>query len=346
MGAAHPSAAGAARPDPAQIFQSINAYQQSAALRAAIELDVFTAIGEGRQTPAELAERCQASERGVRILCDYLTVAGLLGKQDGGYRLTTDSAMFLDRSSPAYLGSVVHFLQSPELRKAFDDLTTAVRQGSTAMDGQGSLEPESPRWVEFARHMAPMMQPPADWIAGMVEQGSVPGKPLRVLDIAAGHGLFGISIASRLPQAQIVALDWANVLEVARENAAKRGVADRYRTIAGDAFGAEFGSGYDLVLLTNFLHHFDLPTNTTFLKKVRAALRPGGRAITLEFIPNEDRVSPPMPATFPLIMLAMTPHGDAYTFAQYQRLFADGGFAGLELKTHPVLPQQVLIART
>src|SRR6185312_5028293 len=107
------------------------------------------------------------------------------------------------------------------------------------------------------------------------------------------HGLFGISFAKNNPQAEIHAVDWKAVLEVARENAQQATVADRYHTIEGSAFDVEFGIGYDLVLITNFLHHFDPPTNETLLRKVHAALAEGGRAVTLEFIPNDDRISPP-----------------------------------------------------
>src|SRR6185369_2508977 len=95
----------------------------------------------------------------------------------------------------------------------------------------------------------------------------------------------------------------------------------RFETIPGSAFTADFGSGYDLVLLTNFLHHFDVPTNEALLRKVHAALKPGGRAVTLEFVPNEDRVSPPVAAEFSLMMLGNTPAGDAYTFSELDRMF-------------------------
>ena len=114
-----------------------------------------------------------------------------------------------------------------------------------------------------------------------------------MLDIAAGHGIFGIVIAQRNPQAEIVAVDWAGVLSVATENAAKMGVAARHKALPGDAFSADLGTGYDVALMTNFLHHFDAATCTTLLKKVAASLKPGGRIAVLEFVPNDDRVSPP-----------------------------------------------------
>ena len=156
------------------------------------------------------------------------------------------------------------------------------------------------------------------------------GEWWRVLDIAAGHGVYGITIARQNPNARIVALDWENVLKVARENAQAAGVADRFSTIAGSAFDVDFDGAYDLVLLPNFLHHFDPPTCEKLLRKVRAALRPGGRAVAVEFVPNDDRVSPPMPANFSLVMLATTPAGDAYTFREYAEMFRHAGFTHCE----------------
>ena len=135
---------------------------------------------------------------------------------------------------------------------------------------------------------------------------------------------------------EIYALDWPNVLKVASANAEKAGVTKRFHTIPGSAFEVDYGSDYDLVLITNFLHHFDPPTCIRFLKKVHAALKPEGKAITLEFVPNEDRVTPPISAAFSLIMLASTPLGDAYTFRELEEMFLDAGFSRCTL--HPLEP--------
>jgi len=210
------------------------------------------------------------------------------------------------------------------------------------MPGEGTVAPENPIWVEFARSMAPLMMIPAEAIAQIVGGDTV--RKCRVLDIAAGHGLFGITIARHNAQAEIVALDWASVLEVAKENARKAGIESRYATIPGSAFEADFGGGYDIVLLTNFLHHFDIPTCEALLKKVHTALAPGGRAVTLEFVPNDDRVSPPEAAFFSLIMLGSTPHGDAYTFAEFDRMFCNAGFARSEHIRPEQTPESVIVS--
>jgi SAM-dependent methyltransferase len=323
-------------------FQTINAHMRTEALKAAIELEVFTAIGEGNTTVAEIAKRCQASEKGIRVLCDYLTIMEMLNKKDGNYTLTLDSSVFLDKRSPAYLGGATEFLCSPMLTDGSKRMTEAVRIGGTAMENDGTIGPDHPIWVKFARGMAAMMAMPAQLMAKLVDPNA--DRKLKILDVAAGHGLYGISFATKNPQAEVTALDWKAVLEVAKENAQKAGVADRYRTIAGSAFDVEFGSDYDLILLTNFLHHFDAPTNETLLRKVHAALADGGRAVTLEFVPNDDRVTPPDTAGFSLIMLTGTPSGDAYTFSELERMCANAGFSRSTLYPLPPTMQQVVIS--
>lgn len=336
------STSAAQQPTPQLFFQTINAHQRTEALKAAIELEVFTAIGEGKTTAADLAKRCQTSEKGMRVLCDYLTIMEMLTKKDDHYALTLDSSVFLDKRSPAYLGGATEFLCSPMLTEGFKHLAEAVRRGGTAMDNDGTIGPDHPVWVKFARGMAPMMALPAQLMAKLVDPNA--DRKLKILDIAAGHGLFGISFATNNQQAEITALDWKAVLEVAKENAQNAGVGDRYQTIEGSAFDVDFGSGYDLVLLTNFLHHFDPPTCESLLRKVRAALTDGGRAVTLEFVPNDDRVTPPDAAGFSLVMLAGTPSGDAYTFAELERMFANAGFSRSTMQQLPPTIQQVVIS--
>jgi 2-polyprenyl-3-methyl-5-hydroxy-6-metoxy-1,4-benzoquinol methylase len=333
---------GQEQPNPTLILETLNAFQRSAALKAAIELDVFTAIGEGNETPVGVAKRCGISERGARILCDYLTIAGLLVKTDGVYALSRDAAAFLDRRSPACLGSIADFITMPQNIDLFMNLTETLRRRGSNLENRAATEPENPIWVEFARSMMRLMVLPARIIAGMV--GAESGQKWKVLDIAAGHGVFGITIAEQNPNAEIFALDSAGVLGVAQKNAESAGVSSRYHLLPGSAFHVEFGSGYDIILLTNFLHHFDIPTNESLLRKVHAALAPHGRAVTLEFVPNEDRVTPPAAAAFSMIMLGQTIGGDAYTFSEYERMFRNAGFSSSELRPLPG-PESVVISR-
>jgi SAM-dependent methyltransferase len=319
------------------------AYQRTAALKAAVDLNVFGALGEEPRDAASIARHCSASERGIRILCDFLCIHGILLKQNGGYRHSPVSAAFLDPRSPACLASTAQFLSNKALREPFDDLEKIVRTGRTVMPGEGTVEPENPVWVQFAESMGPMMGPVAGPLGAAVLQGQT--GPTHVLDIAAGHGLFGIEIAKQNPQARVTGLDWAPVLRVALENARKAGVQDRYDMLPGSAFDVNFGGPYDAVLLTNFLHHFDVATCVSLLKKVRSALKPGGRVAALEFVPNEDRISPPMPAAFSLTMLASTASGDAYTLSELTAMYKDAGFGNVTSLPIANSPHTIVMGR-
>lgn len=333
------------QPSPELLFETINGFQRTAAIKSAIELDLFTAIAEGANTAAAAAKKCKASERGMRILCDYLTVLGFLTKSDGRYALTVDSATFLDKRSPAYIGSIAKFLTLPEgMVDQYQDMAATVRKGGTITSEEGTVAPENPIWVEFARSMMPMMVPPAQAIAGILEKELSGSGNKRVLDVAAGHGIFGITLAQRFQNVEVTALDWKSVLEVAKENAKQRGVSNRYKTAPGSAFEVDPGKNFDAVLLTNFLHHFDIPTCEKLLRKFHAALKPGGMVAILEFVPNEDRVTPPMAAGFAFIMLASTPSGDAYTQAEYKAMLRNSGFSSPQFHSTPG-PETVIIAK-
>src|SRR5437879_13516340 len=213
---------------PSVVFQAFVGYQKTEALRAAVDLDLFTAIGAGAATAKAIAARCAASERGVRILSDFLVVHRLLTKDGDRYGLTPAAAMFLDRSSPGCIAPAIHFLAAPHVMGGFAQLTTAVRSGRAAV-GDEPLSPDHPMWVEFARSMAPLAGLTAELLANLLEASAA--SPWKVLDIAAGHGLFGITLARHNPKAEIRELDWQNALAGAEEHARPAGRPDRFPTL-------------------------------------------------------------------------------------------------------------------
>src|SRR5258708_5387931 len=247
------------RPTPEHIFNTLSAYQQSAALKAGIELDLFTVSADGAKTCGLVDAKTGAAERGVRILCDYLTLHGFLTKEAERYALTQESGVFLNRHSPACLASMADFLGNPWHKKNFDALAEAVRKGGTAGAVGDNTKPNDELWINFARSMAPLTIPAAEFIAELT--GTAEGKPCE-----------------------------------------------------------------------------------TLMRRVHAALKPAGKAVTLEFVPNEDRVTPPMSAAFSLVMLAGTDTGDAYTFKQYEKMFGNVGFVKTTQHSIPDSPQQLLLS--
>ena len=324
--------------NPGRIHQLLTSYQLAMAVKGAIDLDLFTHVAAGATTVPSLASRCRASEKGIRVLCDYLTVHGLLTKTNGAYAVSPDIAPLLDRASTMYMGSVAGFFTHPAMIARYNDVAALVRNGG-AIDH--TLAPNDEIWVEFARRMAPMFALPARTAASLL---AASGAPMRVLDIAAGHGLFGIEIALINPQAEVTFQDWPNVLEVTREHAIERGLSDRFELMPGNAFEVDFGHGYDLALLPNFLHHFDHAANIALLNKVCTALEPDGRVAIIEFVPNEDRISPPDGALFAMRMLGTTPSGDAYTLAEFQQMLGEAGFDVSDVRRLSPAPQTLIVA--
>ncbi len=322
------------------VFETLQAHQRTSALRAGIELKLFTAIAAGARTPEALAPVCGASPKGLRILCDYLTIIGFLSKDASGYALSQDSQLFLVESSPAYMGGMVSFLFHPFMEQGLRNITGAVRKGGTTLPAEGSVSEDNPVWVDFARGMAPMTAPSA----GLVAQLTAGSGQMKVLDIAAGHGMFGLTIAQHNPAAEIYALDWKNVLAVAHENAVKLGVADRWHPIEGSAFTADYGSGYELALVTNFIHHFDIPTNIGLLEKVRAAMKPAAKMVIVEMAVHDDRITPPGAGLFAMSMLTTTVSGDAFSQREIESMCTRAGFHDVTHHAVPSTPQTVTVA--
>ncbi|MFN2459505.1 MAG: methyltransferase [Candidatus Velthaea sp.] len=326
------------QPNPARIFDTLlYSYARAEALKAAIELDLFTAIAEGSRDPVSLAERCAAASRGIRTLCDFLVVNGFLTKTGGEYALTPDTRTFLDKHSPAYLGSVAQFMAHRHNAERSATLLESVRKGSCVRDVVDDVDD----WVTFAHAMLPLAAPVAAAVAGALNARDA--GPMSVLDVAASHGEFGLAVARANPQAHIVGLDFERVIAVGAQRARAEGLDSRYSTIAGSAFDVDLGGPYDVVLLPNFLHHFELRKVQAFMRKVAGALKPKGRVAIVDFVPNEDRVTPPWPAMFSMTMLTATT-GDAYTLREFEDVLKHAGFADLRVFPAAPSPQTIIIA--
>jgi hypothetical protein len=322
----------------------MNMAYRGAALRSAIELGVFTAVGAGSRSLRDIGRSIRSSERGTRILCDAMVVMGFLGKTvRGQYRLTPDSAAFLDRRSPYYMGELAKLsLQAdawPHLAAPWE----AVRAGRSTMGRDADMEVELAEWKDFAGAIAPMMAVPAKSLAQFLFPGR--GFPAcDVLELAAGHGLFGVEIGRRNKRARITALDWPSVVGYARVNASKARLGKRFSAIGGSVFQADFRGPYDLVLIANFVHMLSPEQNTRMFAKARAALKPGGRMALFEFVVNDDRVSPELSAIFAMAMLTATEGGDTYTLKELDRMCRAAGFSRCEMHSLGDLEQRVVLA--
>lgn len=318
--------AGSGLPDPQPILQAMTAFWVSGALRGALRLDLFTHVGQGARTVEALAEASGASVRGVRPLADAMCSLGFLAKEEGGYALTAVAETYLRSDGPTFVGDFHRFVVSEPFWNAWHRVDEAVRTGSPVVDRNG-LGEQHELWATFAEASLPMAlgtTMPAVEVLGAGRRG------LRILDVAAGSGGYGIALALASPDSELTFLDWPNVLEVTRAHAEQMGLGDQTRLLPGNALEIEWGGPYDLVVASNFLHHFDRETCVRLAGKAHRALVPGGRFATAEFVPDDARTEPSMPLLFAVTMLLWTEGGDAYTVAELEGILSQGGFESVE----------------
>jgi C-methyltransferase len=330
---------------PAALFEMLLAYKTTAVLRTGIELAVFDALADGPATAAELAQRLELAERGVRLLLNGLSALGLLEYDDRGrFGLTGTTAAHLVRGRPGFVGDMAKVLASRWEWEALGALTAAVRAGGPVVADHA----ETPRyqyWEQFAAYAGAVAGPAAEFAAGCLEPWAGDRGRLEVLDVACGHGIYGYTLARRYPEARVCSLDWPNVLPVARKHAADLGVVDRVSTIAGDMFEVPLGGPYDVVMLTNVLHHFSPERGAELLRRVAGALAEDGRLVVVGFVsrggpPHEDAAA----HLFSVLMLVWTAAGEVHTEQTYQWMLRAAGLRRRLLRQVPSLPLSVMVA--
>jgi len=311
---------------PEQILQMGMSYTTARTLTAGLQLEVFSRLAAGPATAAEVAREAAASERGMRMLLDGLTALGLLAKGGGRYRLTPPAERYLVREGPDYLGA---FLEDDSLWQAWGQLTDAVRTGRPprAVERQAEAERFFPRLV---RSLHVMNREPARRAAQALGAGAA-RRGLRVLDVACGSGVWGIAVAEADPEARVTFQDFPGVLEHTRGYARLHDVEGRCDFLPGDLKQVDFGEGrYDVALLGNIVHSEGERSARDLFRRLHRALKPQGRLVVIDLLPNEERSGPPHPVLFALNMLVNTEAGDTYTLSEYTAWLTEAGFARVE----------------
>jgi predicted O-methyltransferase YrrM len=167
-------------------------------------------------------------------------------------------------------------------------------------------------------------------------------KAVSVLDIGAGSGVWGITLAKQSPQVRVRAVDWPAVVTITRRVAERHGVADRLTTVAGDLFEADFGQDHQIATLGHILHGEGPDRNRLLLRRTFEALAPGGIIAIQEFVPNDDRSGPAQALVFAVNMLVNTEAGDTYPFREISEWLREAGFVETRLLDVPAVSPLVL----
>ena len=149
---------------------------------------------------------------------------------------------------------------------------------------------------------------------------------VRVLDLAAGSGIWGIALAQKSARVQVTAVDWSGMIPTTRRITQKFGVGDRFRFIEGDLLEADFGNDFDVAILGHILHTEGEERSRHLLKKTFAALNSGGTIAIAEWLVNDARTEPLPSLIFAVQMLVDTEHGDTFSFNEIKGWLEEAGF--------------------
>jgi ubiquinone/menaquinone biosynthesis C-methylase UbiE len=311
---------------PEKLLGDLWAARQTLALIAAIELDVFTPIAEGKRTIAEIAAAVKAPRRGLERLLDAMAGLGYLKKTGDRFTLTPVADTFLVRNRQSYLGAMAD--ESRMTLPGWMQLGEVVRSGRP-VTGVDTDEGRAffPRLV---RAIFPLTYNGARALVAAFPRARI-GKIQRVLDVAAGSAAWSLPFAQALPQSRVTVIDYPEVTAVAREYAQMLGVADRYDYIEGNLRQIDFGQKeYDVVILGHIIHSEGEEWGKKLIAKSWRALKPGGTLVIAEMIPNDSRTGPPFALLFGLNMVLHTEHGDVFTLSQYRQWLKQAGFTNIK----------------
>ncbi|MGW0511633.1 methyltransferase [Streptomyces olivaceoviridis] len=320
-------------------------YLKTALLRTAMELRLFDGVGEHGAEAGALADERSVDPRALRIVLDALVSIGLLRKEAGRYTLPPGGREYLLSSGAQYFGGAVRLGASDWEWEAQRRLTDAVRKGGTVLT-EHYLTPELDYWEDFAEHTTWFNNGAAEVLADQLVPWARGRASVDVLDVAASHGAYGFTFARREPRARIWCLDWPNVLPHTRRNAERLGLADRLYLLPGDMFEVPLGGPYDVLLVTNVLHHFAEDTAVRLLTRLSDAVKPGGRIAVVghTYREGDDPARNPMPFLFSVSMLAQTHDGETHSVEAYERMLSASGFTGTRMYTGPKAQHTVFLA--
>jgi C-methyltransferase len=330
-----------AEPSPGMIFQLLGALQASAVLNAAIQLGVFGVLDAGAQETEAIARGLDCPPRSTRILLDALVVTGLVTKDGDAYACTKVARDHLVVGKPMYVGHVANIFTAPMIWNEMSRFADVVRNDGTLRRDHAET-PDHPFWSNFARSSAGMAFPLSAALDGLLADHLEPKTKASVLDVAAGSGIFGATLARR-PNVDVTLLDWPNVLAESDIWLDRLGTdRSRVKTIAGDFFSVSWDGPHDVVLLCNVLHHFDDATCAGIIRKAADALAPGGKLAVLEFL-YDPELKNPAGAMFSILMLAWTRHGQTWSQGDIARWSKAAGLEPPRVVAQPGMPESFVL---
>ncbi len=309
---------------PERLMQFGFAYAPPLIITAAVSNKVFDSLESGSKTVDQISKETGASARGLRMLMNALVGLELLKKdRHQKYSLTPESAAFLVSNKPGALAGFFR-LNVTQLVSKWLQLGDVVRTGRPAQavnqEGEGTEF-----FSGLVENIIPMSYATAQTLADHLKLAKAKNE-VRVLDLAAGSGIWGIVLAQASARVRVTAVDWAGMIPTTKRITQKFGVGARFKFIEGDLLEADFGSGYDIATLGHILHSEGEERSRQLLKKTFRALKSGGTIAIAEWLVNDERTQPLPPLMFAVQMLVNTEKGDTFSFNEIKSWLEEAGF--------------------
>ncbi len=303
---------------PDELAQTIRAFQESRVMLTAIELDLFTAVGQDASAE-EVATKLATDPRATEMLMNALVATGMLTKQEGTFHNTPLVARYFVKDSPDDARAAM--MHTVHLWRRWSTLTDCVRAGTAVAREEMRERGEEWTWA----FIAAMHRNAVERALQVVQAVGTEGVE-RLLDVGGGSGAYSIAFARASEKIHAEVLDLETVIPIAQSHIEKAGLTGRIRTRAGDLRAGKLGEGFNLVFVSAICHMLSPEENRDLLQRCHAALAPSGRVVIQDFILEADKTAPKSAALFALNMLVGTRAGTSYSEEEYAAWLRETGF--------------------
>ena len=321
-----------ADPAPDRIMQMALAFWSSKTLLSAVELGLFTEVAKAPGDLAGLSRRLGLHERSARDFLDALVALGMLERDNGVYRNTPETDLFLDRGKPSYLGGTLE-MANARLYRFWGSLTEALKTGEPQNEGKGGDDMFADMYADpkvlsgFLAAMSGISAGPAQAIAAKFPWSDYTS----FLDVGAAQGMVPVTLARAHPHLRGGGFDLPQVKPVFEDFVAKNNLGDRLKFYAGDFFADALPQA-DVIVMGHILHDWDLAQKRALLAKVHAALPKGGAVLVYDAVIDDERRQNAFGLLMSLNMLIETKGGFDYTGAECQQWMHEAGFTATRVE--------------